>query len=395
VAAFAEPCTQVELRRRLAGLPAEELAGLFRCAAEGLVPTAEGEARPMGAEWRRVLRESLATRPRRELVPFLEDRAAEGLSDNECLEAQLLLGAMGSADHLKLLVRVTAARPTGEGLPPELRTGFESALAALLARDPSGMTRLPALFVESPAALGSAIAGALGRQPSAQATAVLAGLLGRKPGLDPLLLLRLAERGRPGVREVGDVLERVRTYLGESDPSLLCAAIQALGRLGDEDSVEALIALLRRDDARVRASAIDALSRLTGLGHGSDPRRWAAWFEAESLWWERDASALLVHVERGRGLEFVRASRETLEHRLFPGRIARAFAQALGRAQAEEAELACQALARLRSPAGVPALVEALDHRDARVRNAAWKALRDITGVELPPDPTAWAALDG
>jgi hypothetical protein len=29
------------------------------------------------------------------------------------------------------------------------------------------------------------------------------------------------------------------------------------------------------------------------------------------------------------------------------------------------------------------------------VREAAWKALRAITGVELPPEVDSWAALSG
>jgi len=394
VAAFAEPCTQVELRRRLAGLPASELAGLFQAAAHGLLPATAGEPRSLGAEWQRVVRESLAARPRRELVPLLEDLAARGPSAPESREAQLLLESVGSADHLRLLVRLTCPPPVRPGLAPELRRGFESALSAILARDPAALARLPALLAESPAVLAGPLVDGLARQPSPEATRLLAELLGRAPGLDVLLLLRLAERG-PLVGEAAGLHRSVRPYLRERDPVVVGAAAQACGRLGDEEAIAELVALLGHEDARVRASAIDALQRLTGLAYGPDPARWLRWFHDEERWWEREAEPLLLHVERGRGLEFVRASREVLEHRLYRARIARAFALGLTRAQDEGAELACQALARLGSPVGVGALVEALEHRDARVRQAAWKALRAITGVELPPDPAAWARFEG
>lgn len=395
VAAFTQPCTQVELRRRLAGLAPGEVPGMFRASAEGVLPGAGGEIRPMGAEWRRVVRESLATRPRRELIPFLEELASRAPTLAESLEAQVLLEAMGTADHFRLLVRVTCPGASQAGLRPDLRTGFEAALAAMLARDPAGLGRIQALLSESPPGLSGAIAEALAKQGSPAATRCLASLLGRAPGLDGLLLLRLAARDPLPAGDAGTVLESVRRYLRQRDPALLSAAAQATGRLGDEESVDALVELLAHEDGRVRSSAIDALTRLTGLDYGPDPVRWARWHRDEVRWWEHEADSLLVHVERGRGLEFVRASREVLEHRLYRGRIARAFALALARAQDEEAELACQALGRLRSLVAVGALVEALEHRDARVRRAAWKALRAITGVELPPDPAAWARFEG
>lgn len=393
-AAFAEPCTQAELRRRLAALPASELPGLFQAAAHGLLPATSAEPRPLGAEWRRVVRESLAGRPRRELVPLLEDLAARGPSVPEAREAQLLLESVGSADHLRLLVRVTSPPAARPGLAPELRGGFESALTAILARDPAALARLPALLSESPAALAAPIVDGLAGQPSAEATRLLADLLGRTPGLDVLLLLRLAERG-PLLAEASGLHGSVRRYLRERDPVVVGAAAQACGRLGDEEAIGELVALLGHEDGRVRASAIDALQRLTGLAYGADPARWLRWYREEERWWEREAESLLIHVERGRGLEYVRASREVLEHRLYRARIARAFALGLTRAQGEGAELACQALERLRSPVGVGALVEALEHREPRVRQAAWKALRAITGVELPPDPVAWARFEG
>src|SRR6185503_7949056 len=228
------------------------------------------------------------------------------------------------------------------------------------------------------------------------ATRIMADLLGRSPGLDPLLLARLAERGRLRVSGEESVFESVRRYLRQRDPALVSAAVLACGELGDDGSVEFLMDLLEHADERVRHCAFKALRDITGLGFGEEAARWRSWYQAETRWWEDVAEATLVHVERGRGLEFVRAAREALEHRLFRDRIAEAFAQGLSRRSGgEEVLLSCRALAQLRSPVGIPSLIECLERSDPEVRSAAWKALRAITGVDLPPEVDSWAALAG
>ena len=112
-------------------------------------------------------------------------------------------------------------------------------------------------------------------------------------------------------------------------------------------------------------------------------------------WWDEDAEAELVRIERGRGQEFVRAARAVLEHRLFRDRMAESFAQALLRGNGDEVRLACRALEQLRSPVAVRALVECLERDEPTVRSAAWRALRAITGVELPPEADSWAEFAG
>jgi HEAT repeat protein len=393
--AYAEPRTPVELRRRLANLAGADLPGLFHLSAQGLLPSTDGEELAMSDDERRITRESLALRPRRELVPFLEDLAGQPMSLPERLEAQILLGSMGSGDHLKLLARLTSPAQDRGGLLPELRQGFAGALGAILARDPAALPQIPGLFSESPPGLSGSIVEALASQHSPAVTRTLAALLGRSPGLDLLLLVRLSDRERLHPGDGEPVFESVERYLRQRDPALLSAAVQACGRLGDDGSVEDLVALLDHADARVRASVFEALTRITGLRYGSDAARWTSWYRAEMQWWDEKADGLLVHVERGRGLEFVRASREVLEHHLFRDRIAQSFARALDHGASEETRLACRALEQLRSPVAVAALIECLDDREPLVRQAAWRALRAITGVELPSDAASWAQLAG
>ncbi len=389
--ALAEPCAPAELRRRLAGLDPAELPALFAFAAAGRPAGREtlDPARVEGA--RQVARECLAARPRRELVALLENLAVRPQEPSLRLEAQRLLGAMGSGDHLKLLTRVTVPAQERGALAPELRIGFTAALDAILARDPAALTQVAALFSEAAPGLSSAIVESVARLESPQATQLLASQLGRTPGLDPLLLARLGERGRLGPGADEGVLEPLRRYLRQRDPVLVSAAARACGQLGDDGAVEALVGLMEHEDTRVRASAFEALARISGLAFGSDPARWTSWYHGEMRWWDEEAESLLVRIERGRGLEFARAAREALEHRLFRDRIAEAFTQALTRTNPGEVQLACRALEQLCSPRAVAGLIECLERPEPEVRAAALRALNTIRGSRLPPEPDSWA----
>ena len=394
--AFVGQRTPAELRRRLSTVEATEIPRLFRLAAEGVLPGSDpGVLVALDEAERQTVREALCARPRREIVPFLEDLASRPIDPALRAEAQRLLGCMGAADHLKLLARLT--QPSGERgpVPPALRAGFSAAMESILARDAAALAQVRALVSESPPGLASPIVEALASQGSGAATRILADLLGRSPGLDPLLLARLAERGR--LRESGaeGVFLSVRRYLKKSDPALVHAAVLACGRLGDDGSVETLVDLLPRADQRLRSRVFVALERISRLSFGEDVERWTSWYRNETRWWEGKAEGLLLRIERGRGLEFVRAAREALEHRLYRDRIAEAFAQTLQRGGDEEVLLACRALEQLGSRLAVPGLIDCLERDDPLVRRAAWKALRAITGAELPPEVDSWSALAG
>lgn len=391
---FVEPCTPAELRRRLQAVDSAEVPLLFFFAAEGRLPNGDSGDPARVDELRGLVREALAARPRRDLVPFLEDLAGRPQSTSVRLEAQRLLGAIGSGEQLRLLTRWTAPSQAGAKLAPELRAGFTRALTAILARDPPALAQLPNLISESPAVLASSIVEALAATRSSQATRLLASLLGRLPGLDGLLLARLAECARPS--EGGEAtFEAVRRYLHQRDATLVCAAARVCGQLRDDGAVETLVALMEHGDERVRRSVFDALERISGLAFGPDPARWTSWYHAEMRWWEEEADSLLANIERARGLEFMRAAREVLEHRLYRDRIAESFVQALGRDNVAEVQSACQALEQLGSTLAVGALVECLERDDPLVRAAAWTALRKLTGADLPPERSSWVEFAG
>jgi len=302
---------------------------------------------------------------------------------------------LGSGDHARLLARLTLEADPSAPIVPELRAGFTEALSAMLARDGAAVSRMRELVADLPPRLSGSIVDALATVPSDEATRCLASLLGRSTGLDPLILARLAERGRAGVHIDENTQEAVRRYLGSADPAILCAAAHTAGELRDCEAVEVLVQLVDHPEERVRSSVFAALASISGLAYGSDGARWTSWYHAEMRWWDEEADALLVRIERGHGAEFARAARQAMEHRLFRDRIAEAFAQALRRNNLEEVRLSCRALGQLGSTTAVRGLLECMQASDPSVREAAWKALQSITGSDLPPESDSWTRLNG
>jgi HEAT repeat protein len=387
-----------DLRRRLLQLEPGALPVLFEVLVAG-GPVAAGEAGPepaLGARELAIVREVLQSRPRRELVPFLEELAAGDPGPPERREALALLGALGSREHLSLLARLALPAQSRRPLPPGLRVAFDQALGAILLRDSAALSGARELFRQAPPALSSSIVEAIARTPGAEALQVLSGLLGSSPGLDPLILARIGERGPSGRSAIDEAArEAVRGYLQRREEPLLGAAARAAGALGDEEALERLIDLLDHAAPAVRTNAFTALERISGRAYGQDAPRWRSWYAAETEWWEEHGSDVLLRIERARGVEFARAARLALEHRLFRDRLAEAFALALSRRDVEEVLLAARALEELRSPAALPGLVECLERDEARVREAAWRALRAITGAELPADSDFWGTFAG
>ena len=388
--AFTDGPKPAELRRRLTALPPEELPRLFRLAVEARLEGPEGDVLPLDDAQREAVRSALVGRPRRELVDFLDGLTRAPLELRDRLEAHRVFAAIGSGDHLRLLLRLSVA--PGETLPAqELRASLATTMAEVLRADERALDQVPALFSESPPGLASSVVEALAQVPGLRATQVLARLLGRVPGLDGLLLGRLGQRERSSGLCDEFVLDGLRRYLRHGDAALATAACHATAILGDDGAVETLIGLLEGEDGRVRSAASQALETLTGLSFALDHERWSSWYQAETRWWNQRAEGELARIEASRGPEFVRAARQVLEHRLYRGRIAEAFVQALGRRDADEVWLACRALGELRSRVAIPALIECLEREEKSVREAAWHALRAITGADLPPEAASWA----
>lgn len=379
--AFGESADVQDLRRRLVPLGSESLPLLFRIAVAGRLPASGDEIpAPLAPEQRQVVREVLTIVPRKVLNAFLEDLAAVEQTAPTRLEALRLLTAVGSAEHLRVLARITVA-PRDRGLAPALRSGFEAALAAILERDPQAHPRLRALVREVPATLAGSVVRAIAADPAPEASGALADLLGLSQELDLVLLTRIGDRGRRDWTIEAAVRDQVRRHLAQREANVLCAAARAAGRLGDDEAVPALIELLNHAEERVRAAGYAALRSLSGLGLDPEPEVWQRWYSDEMDWWDTVADSVLARVEREHGVDFVRAASELMEHRLYRERAAESLVQALGRHDSGEVRFVCQLLGNLGSPVAIAALEDCLRHDDPAVRRTAAASLERLAAA--------------
>jgi HEAT repeat protein len=165
----------------------------------------------------------------------------------------------------------------------------------------------------------------------------------------------------------------------------------ASGRLEDSEAIPHLIGLLSHQDRDVRESAHWALCKISGLSFAADAKAWTPWLQAEQSWWQESAADLLSELEsadRARALALV----QQLARRRYPRhQLAAELTRGLAHPDATVRCLTCVALGQMQSRSAVAALLLRLEDSEDAVREQAHRALRAITGADLPAGRAAWA----
>ena len=305
-----------------------------------------------------------------------------------------LLGEFGGASDLRLLTRLAAPLQTGsEVLPRSLRTSFEKALYRVVEREPRSLSGLVDRFDEIHIGLQSSVVDALSRIGSEPALVAMASLLGRSPSMDSHVLVSIARLAGGLVLPIdAGATQRVRNYLGGSDERLTQMAVRAVGSLEDFESIPALLELYDAGGRDLREAVHRAMRSMTGVNLHLAQGAWPRWYEREMEWWSElrpDALRELRHGDVPAACKAISALARRCVHR---HRLAESLLLAFERPERELHLLACEGLALLGSKVPVPRLVELLSHRDAEVANAAWEALKAITGESHPPVAELWLA---
>lgn len=322
---------------------------------------------------------------------FLAGIALPETGTRERAVALRVLAESAKPGDLELCFALAAGDAAAER---DVRVALEQALLRIVAREPAATTALGARFAARPPALYSAVVRALGSAGSPQALRMLSELLGAAPAADALLLCEIARVGgllpqpiEPRVRT------RVREYLRRSDPQLLAAAVYAVGRLGDGEAAEQLVALLQSELEHVRTSAHRVLRELSGAHLPLQHERWAGWYRRESEWWRRDAPFHKAELGSGAQYQVAAALRELAVHRLYRHELAPEVARCLEHPERDLVLLACAVLGQLGSRTALPGLVDLLDRQDPACAQAAQRALERITGQRLGEEAEAWRRL--
>ena len=306
------------------------------------------------------------------------------------LAAVRALGAIGGAGDLLQVAELAPRQGRGQPLLPEARTALRDACASVLSRDPRGYAALADLVRRSDAEVGRALLESLGSRRNPRALPVLLAAARAKSELGPQAAARAAACGGSTDPTLDrDFCAWALAALPSARPEFARSLLQALGSVDDGTLVPEMIARLADADAGVRDSALWALRKTSRLGLPADATSWTTWFHAEADWHEKARPALKADLESGDLAKAALALRAYAEHRTRRSELASDVARALGNSTPELRRLSCEILGQLGSPSACSALVERLTDEDEGVREAAYQALREVTGLDLPREPTS------
>ena len=309
------------------------------------------------------------------------------------LQAMQLLSKHGSSKDLRLLLGLATPLGSRNGAVPILnRRKLEAALIRMGEQDQRVPKVLGSIFRGLHEGLQPSIIRVLGQAGNRDALELLVGTLGVEQHLDAYVLNAISLCARRVAHPIdGKLLGPVRARLLASDPHVSMGAMVAAGALEDFEAIPDLIRALQQKDEQAKSQASHALSELTGLGYGRDPKRWGAWYQRESDWWNHDVEALRQDLVSGDQ----KAARAALE-RIASGtlnrhRLAETLLLGLRRHEAQLLVMTCAVLKRLASPVALSPLIGLLHHGDEVVVDAAHAALMGITQMKMPADPALWS----
>jgi hypothetical protein len=299
-----------------------------------------------------------------------------------------LLGALGSSKDLLRIIELAPRHPADPtSLTHESKKALTGALTSLLRQDSQTYGAMAEALRRVDPDAGRAMLSATGatRDPRSLQVFLAAGRW--QPELGPQAA-SLAATGGPSPEATidQDFTAWAASQLERARPLYVRSLLQAIGSVDDGANIGLLIRYLGSEDEGVRDAALWGLRKLSGLAFPADPVPWNHWSAEEALWHRRDRPQLQRDLASGDVARVATALREYAGHRTRRGELAREILPVLALPQAGLRTLACSALEQLRSPVACGGLTIAMHDSDPDVAEAAWRALRAITGLDLPRD---------
>jgi len=341
---------------------------------------------------RAILLAALGRREPRAVLAALDRRLELGQDVAGRLLALRVLGTVGTSTALQRMIDHTLIKDEEEP-PAGLEQALREAVASTLARDPGGFAELNVLLQRTHASLRPALVQAAGDTKQARAIEIFSHALVIQPDLAPFVAAQVPRVGRSLDNKVNvDLVERLRALLDASDPNIQRAVALALGELRDDHSIPALIDLLDSEDSGLAQNACWGLQHATGLGFPASSERWRRWYADERSWFAREERGVLRDLESRDPAKVSTALREISQRRTERDELATEVIAVLQRAEPSLRAQACETLAALGSSIALQALLERLETDIPFCSQSAWRALRTITGLDLPSEAPAWRA---
>lgn len=204
-------------------------------------------------------------------------------------------------------------------------------------------------------------------------------------------LAQLPKLGKhPSLRRNEDLRRAVRPYLSGSD-SHARAACQALGVLGDMESIAKLIELLDHQAQQVAQAAYWALGQLSAQDFPMDAQRWQFWHNAELLWVRSEKEAALRELHSADPLVAARAAELLNQHPLVFDDLEDSVERLLRSASHASQAIGMRLAQRRGMLWALPALIEELDHPDPQLAATALKAAQALSGSSLDAEEKLWS----
>jgi hypothetical protein len=393
----ATTCREDVLVRRLTALGAESAPALFTLVTGEAIEELLGDTGPeawlcapdqVGA----LALATLAELPEVPVRAALRARVDAQPERAVRVAALTVLGQRASAGGLTLFFELLTE--SGDELElRSVRVPASEALAAILRADGEAVRVLERPLLAAPLAQQRLVCEALASAGRAEALVFLPKLIGRDVELDLVALETLAHFAeRCPWRTSENTAAFLRATLDHRDARLRAAGARALGRARDTKSLAALIARLAdpNEDADVTRAALWALRETTGQPRLVAAEAWRAWLEAERTWWRDHGKPAAERLAQGDTSKLAATLRDAQKHPLAREAVVDGLLAVLTGLEDGTKPLACASLAQLGARQAVPALIELLFEQSAEVRAAAWKALRTLTGQDLPAEPRLW-----
>lgn len=309
----------------------------------------------------------------------------------ERVVAILMLGASGRAEDLTELLQLALVE--GEDAPTRASTeALEVAVTRLLERAPETFDELEGLRIESPDLL-AALVTAVGNRKAPRGLTFLYEQIAWSDELVALILAQVERIGPSFDLELNRKVGRsLRRHLDPSNRNVCQAAALALAEMQDFDSVPALIELLDEDDAGLGQNAYAALVQLTGCSFSPRAELWRRWLASEEEWFRREEYRAFKNLHSPDEGTVAKSIRAIAARRLKRHELALELAEALQHPSERIQLLTIGALVELGSHHVAPQLVERLEADRPAVVEAAWNALRALTGEDHAKDAAAWRA---
>lgn len=333
---------------------------------------------------------ALAELPSEPVLDVLRAQEAQAPERGVRVAELEVLGALHNARGLPLFFQIVHA--LGDELEQRsVRAPASDALVAILRADLQSFHALEGLASAAPLSEQLFVCEALSASGRPEACNLLRGLVGHGAELDLAAIEGLGELVRlyPW-RMQDDVAATLRKTLEASDARLRATGARALGRIRDPLAITALVDCLKDGDRSVVRAALWALRECSGRHELVEAADWKRWLDAEHEWWRERGAPALAHLDPKEPGTLVDGLREFLAHPLAARQVADGLAGTLDRLDPAGQALVCRTLAQLGARSAVPALIEQLSSSEPSVRNAAWDALRVLTGADLPAEPRVW-----